>query len=102
MAWQPYANGQQPNTAWELLTDSAGGPRLETFIAPYYPPDLLEQKSAGKVVMEVQVTDRGDVAGVWLVSADPDVFATLATAAVREWRFEPIPSKIRVILDFKP
>ena len=52
--------------------------------------------------MEVQVTERGEVAGVWLVSADPDVFGTLATAAVREWRFEPIPSKIRVILDFKP
>jgi TonB family protein len=102
VAWQRYANGQEPNTAWELLTDSAGGPRLETFIAPYYPRELIEQKSAGKVVMEVQVTDRGDVAGVWLVSADPDVFATLATAAVREWRFEPIASKIRVILDFKP
>src|SRR5439155_8374837 len=102
VSWQSYANGREPNTAWELLADSAGGPRLETFIAPYYPRDLLEQKSAGKVVMEVQVTDRGDVAGVWLVSADPDVFATLATAAVRVWRFEPIASKIRVILDFKP
>jgi TonB family protein len=102
VAWQTYANGTEPNMTWQLLTDSAGGPQLETFITPYYPPDLLEQKSAGKVVMEVQVTDRGDVAGVWLVSAEPEVFATLATTAVRKWRFEPAPSKIRVILDFQP
>jgi len=102
VAWRSYASGREPNAAWELLADSATGPRLETFIAPYYPSDLIQQKSAGKVVMEVQVTERGEVAGLWLVSADPDVFGSLATAAVREWRFEPIPSKIRVILDFKP
>jgi TonB family protein len=102
VSWRSYANGREPNTAWELMTDSAGGPRLQTFIAPYYPPELLEQKSSGKVVMEVQVTDKGDVAGVWLVSAEPDVFGTLATSAVREWRFEPIPSKIRVVLNFAP
>ena len=52
--------------------------------------------------MEVQVTEKGDVAGVWLVSADPDIFGTLATSAVREWRFEPIPSKIRIVLHFSP
>ena len=102
VTWQAYASGGEPNTAWQLLTDSTGGPHLETFIAPYYPPDLLEQKSGGKVVLEVQVTDRGDVAGLWLVSAEPELFATLATTAVRAWRFEPIPSKIRIILDFKP
>ncbi len=102
VSWQAYANGAESNTAWALLANSPPAPRLETFIAPFYPPELLEQKSSGKVVMEVQVTDRGDVGGVWLVSAEPDVFATLATAAVREWRFEPIPSKIRVVLDFKP
>jgi TonB family protein len=84
------------------MADSATGPRLQSFIAPYYPRELLEQKSAGKVVMEVEVTDKGAVAGVWLVSAEPDVFGTLATSAVREWRFEPIPSKIRVVLDFTP
>src|SRR5207253_2549778 len=58
VAWQSYASGREPNTAWELLADSARGPRLETFVAPYYPPELLEQKATGKVVMEVQVTDR--------------------------------------------
>ena len=102
VSWQSYAHGRESNTAWELLTDSARGPRLQTFIVPYYPPELLAQKSAGKVVVDVQITDKGDVAGVWLVSAEPEVFANLATSAVREWRFEPTPSKVRVILDFHP
>jgi hypothetical protein len=102
VSWQSYAHGREPNTAWELLTESARGPRLQTFIAPYYPPELLTQKSAGKIVMDVQITEKGDVAGVWLVSAEPEVFANLATSAVREWRFEPIPGKIRVILNFQP
>jgi TonB family protein len=102
VSWQSYANGREANTAWELLSDSAGGPRLQTFITPYYPPELLAQKSAGKVVMDVQITEKGDIAGIWLVSAEPEVFANLATTAVRDWRFEPIPSKIRVILHFQP
>jgi tetratricopeptide (TPR) repeat protein len=102
VAWQSYASGVETNTAWELLASSAAGPRLESFIEPFYPPDLIAQKASGKVVMEVQVTERGEVAGVWLITADPEVFGTLATAVVREWRFEPFPSKIRVVLDFKP
>ncbi len=102
VTWQGYAHGAGSNTTYELLSGSAAGPRVEMFVAPYYPPELFEQKSSGRVVMEVQVTERGDVAGLWLVSANPDIFANLATAAVRDWRFEPMSAKIRVILDFKP
>jgi TonB family protein len=101
-SWLLYAHGSGLNTTWELLSESAAGPRMDIFIAPYYPPELLEQKTSGKVVMEVQITESGDVAGVRLISSEPEIFGTLATAAVREWRFEPIRSKIRVILDFRP
>jgi TonB family protein len=72
------------------------------FVAPYYPPELLEEKTSGEVVMEIQVTAAGDVAGIWMVSATPEIFANLATAAVREWHFEPVPARIRVILSFTP
>ena len=100
--WRSYANGINAHTAWELLSESGNGPRIETFIAPYYPPELLEQKSSGKVVMDVDVTEIGDVAGVRLVSAEPDIFGTLATGAVRDWRFAPGAARIRVVVDFKP
>jgi len=32
----------------------------------------------------------------------PDVFGTLATAAIREWKFEPEAAKIRIVLTFLP
>ena len=60
------------------------------------------RKSRVKIVLDVQVTDEGKVGGVWLVSAVPEIFESLAAAAVREWEFEPIVAKIRVILRFTP
>jgi hypothetical protein len=51
----------------------------------------------------VQVNEEGTVGGIWLISAMPDIFGTLATASVREWQFEKsIPAKIRVVLRFTP
>ena len=63
---------------------------------------MLDQKLAGEVVIDAQVLEDGKVAGIWLVSAAPDIFESLATAAVREWRFDPVPAKIRIVLEFKP
>jgi TonB family protein len=57
---------------------------------------------SGEVVLEVQVTDEGKVGGVWLVSASPEIFESLAAAAVREWEFEPINTKVRIVLRFTP
>jgi TonB family protein len=75
---------------------------VETFVAPYYPEELLEQKLTGEVVVDVQLTDQGNVAGLWLVSAMPEIFSSLATTAIRQWKFEPVPAKIRVVMEFKP
>ena len=44
----------------------------------------------------------GKIGGVWLVSSMPDVFGSLATASLRQWQFDPIPAKIRIVLQFKP
>jgi hypothetical protein len=52
--------------------------------------------------MEVQVTGEGKVGGVWLISATPEIFGGLATAAVRRWEFESIPGKIRLVIRFNP
>jgi TonB family protein len=100
--WRSYAEGSDFNVRYQLLSGSENRPHLQTFIAPYYPAELLDQKLSGEVILDVQVTDEGRVGGVWLVSSQPDVFGSLATASVRQWQFEPVPTKIRVVLDFKP
>ena len=70
--------------------------------APYYPPELIANRVSGEVVLDVQVAFDGKVGGIWVVSATPEVFGSLAAAAVHEWEFERIPAKIRVVLKFKP
>jgi TonB family protein len=100
--WHMYAHGSEANTRWELLSDSGSGPRIEVIDAPYYPPELIGEELAGRVVMEVEVTNHGDVAGLRLVSSEPEIFGTLATSAVRDWRFEPTAARIRVVVEFKP
>jgi TonB family protein len=85
-----------------LLTSTGEQPEIRTVVAPYYPPELLEQRLAGEVVVDVQVTEEGKVGGLWLVSAMPELFGSLATACVREWQFERVPAKIRVVFEFNP
>lgn len=97
-----YAQGANENFKYQLLSELSSGPRIEMFVPPYYPIELREQKLAGEVVVDIQLTDEGKVGALWLISADPDIFGSLATAAVREWRFEAIPAKIRVVLEFSP
>ena len=64
--------------------------------------ELIDEKISGEVVVDAQITEEGRIAGLWLVSANPDIFGGLATAAIREWRFEKMPAKIRIILQFSP
>jgi TonB family protein len=71
-------------------------------LAPYYPAELLAEKASGEVVIDVQVGEDGKVGGIWVVSATPELFESLATSSVREWEFERIPAKIRVIVRFNP
>jgi hypothetical protein len=97
-----YAHGAEQNVKYQLLSDTVNGPQVEMFVSPYYPSELLTEKLAGEVVMDVQVTDEGKVGALWLVSAAPDIFGSLATTAVRQWKFEPLSAKIRVVVEFTP
>jgi TonB family protein len=97
-----YANGVEQNIRYQLLSATEAIPKIQAFVEPYYPDELLTEQLGGQVVLDLQVTEQGDVSGVWLVSSTPDVFGSLATAAVRQWKFESIPTKIRVVLDFTP
>jgi TonB family protein len=100
--WRPYAQGAEGNVHYELMSESDAMPAIKKAAQPFYPAELQDQKVAGEVVVDLQVTDEGRVGGVWLVSSTPDVFANLATSAVREWQFDPVSAKIRIVLRFRP
>src|SRR5262249_15537749 len=100
--WRPYIQGSAQHVRYQLSSDSDLQPELRTVVPPYSPADLSEQKLSGEVILDVQITETGKAGGVWLVSAMPDLFGTLATSAVREWEFEPLPVKVRIVLQFTP
>jgi TonB family protein len=100
--WRPYIQGSAQHVRYQLSSDSELQPELRTVVPPYYPADLSEQKLSGEVILDVQITEAGKAGGVWLVSAMPDLFGTLATSAVRQWEFEPLPVKVRIVLQFTP
>jgi tetratricopeptide (TPR) repeat protein len=103
--WRSYMHGAADagKVTYDLLSDSSAEPRVNFVVAPYYPPELLQQNVSGEVIMDVQVTGDGKVGGLWLVSAIPEIFETLATSSVRDWEFDRnIPAKIRVVMRFKP
>jgi TonB family protein len=101
-SWRQYTQGIAQHVRYQVSSDSEFQPELRTVVPPYYPADLAEQKLSGEVILDMQITEAGKVGGVWLVSAMPDLFGTLATSAVREWEFEPLPVKVRVVLQFTP
>jgi len=97
-----YAQAGGDHFKYELLAESGTGPKVANAVAPFFPEELLAERLSGRVVIDVQVTETGDVGGVWLISSTPEIFSALATAVIREWKFEAVPGKIRVILHFVP
>src|SRR5262249_338489 len=79
-----YVDGSADRLRYQVLSASDRQPELRTVVPPYYPADLAEQKLSGEVIVDVQVTEEGKAGGVWLVSSMPELFGTLATAAIRE------------------
>ena len=69
---------------------------------PIYPEELRRGGVAGEVTVDVQISDRGEVVGLWLISARPDIFGGLATSAVRHWQFDGQAQKVRVVIRFRP
>jgi TonB family protein len=97
-----YGEGVQDNVRYTLLAESQPTPGIQAIVAPYYPEELRNERIGGEVILDLQITDLGDVGGIWIVSSKPDVFESLATPAVRQWKFEGVTAKIRVVLEFVP
>ena len=63
--------------------------------APRYPADALRAGTRGEVMVEFTVGVDGAVSNARVVRADPPrTFDREALAAVRRWRFEPVPAPV--------
>lgn len=97
-----YASGSDEYLEYELASDSDDGPRIRSLVRPIYPEELRRGGVAGEVTVDVQISDRGEVIGLWLISARPNIFSGLATSAVRQWQFDGRAQKVRVVIRFRP
>ena len=73
--------------------------------APRYPADALRAGTSGEVMVEFTVDVDGSVSNARVVRADPPrTFDREALAAVRRWRFEPVPAPVttRRTIGFAP
>lgn len=73
--------------------------------APRYPADALRAGTSGEVMVEFTVGVDGSVSNARVVRADPPrTFDREALAAVRRWRFEPVPAPVttRRTIGFAP
>jgi len=80
------ATPSEPVRIW-LAPEAAEG-RLRHRVEPEYPADALAAHRSGEVVLEVLIGQDGAVSSVRTLSGDP-LLAEAATAAVRNWRYEP-------------
>ena len=97
-----YATGEGEHFKYELLSPSGSGPRVENVVAPFLPPELLNDRKPGRVVMDLQISETGEVGALWQISATPEIYSGLAISAVRDWKFDAVPGKIRVVFQFIP
>ncbi|QDW66756.1 energy transducer TonB [Luteimonas granuli] len=73
--------------------------------APRYPVDALRAAQSGEVQVEFTVAPDGSVSDARVVRANPPrIFDREAVAAVRRWRFEPVPEPVttRRTIAFSP
>jgi len=78
-------------TALPAMTGFAGktNPAPLSTVNPVYPAELMDAGKEGKAVVQVTITETGDVADVVVVSAEDPAFGEAAVTAVKQWKFKP-------------
>jgi periplasmic protein TonB len=84
------AASAKPAAAPEMNVDSVdSAPASISRPAPAYPPAARQMKIEGSVLLQVLVTETGEVGEVRVVRASSQVFAQAARDAVKRWRYTP-------------
>lgn len=114
----PLGNTSMMNTAVPLVGSTVvptlTPPAKSTFqqakliqrVNPRYPEFARRMRMTGAVEMELTISQTGSVSAVRVLSGEP-VLAQSATAAVRQWKYEPaqsngtsVESKVRLTIRF--
>lgn len=82
-------------------------PELVSRVDAAYPPEALAARKEAQVVLDVTVSEQGEVTAAEVVTSGGEAFDLSAQAAVKQWRFKPaqrgevpIASRIRVPFRF--
>ena len=81
-----------------LSPDEAGKAAVSK-VQPEYPPIGKQLKLEGAVQVEASIDERGVVESVKVISGNV-VLANSAVAAVKRWKFSPMPGKASATLNF--
>lgn len=87
------------------VTPAAPTLRAVSQPSPRYPPEALRLGTAGEVLVEFTVDTDGSVSNARVVRSTPArIFDREAVAAVRRWKFAPIPAPVttRRTINFNP
>jgi TonB family protein len=74
--------------------------RAKTKVQPLYPDLARKMNISGTVKIEVVVLPNGSVKTARVVGGHP-VLANSALDAAKKWRFDPGPSEVTGVIDFK-
>jgi periplasmic protein TonB len=61
--------------------------RLERGVPPLYPDEARRQRLEGTVIMQITVTESGDIKSATVKSAAHDILGQATRLAVSEWKF---------------
>jgi len=82
---------------------SGGNLTLLNKVKPVYPPIFERARMPGTVVLDAVIHRDGTIGDVRVLQSTNDQFAQSAIAAVRQWRYTPIPYEgiVTVTVNFK-
>jgi TonB family protein len=69
--------------------DGVENPQIVEFYPPFYPLSLRMQGIEGRVVLELDINERGDVTKVGIYGSSASQFNEFAIAAAKQWKFNP-------------
>lgn len=62
---------------------------ITKMVKPSYPPEAVEKRMSGRVILEVDVDERGEPTDI-RVKEGPPILAEAARLAVSQWRWKPL------------
>jgi TonB family protein len=95
----PPAKCQEPEGAIDIgVTARKKGLKLVSMVKPVYPPEAKAQGIQGSVMIDVWIDKDGVVKDAQAVSG-PEALRQSALEAIRQWRYAPVRSTVKVTID---